>query len=215
MHRPLPCWLVILIWFLDGVFINLRIGEKMKDMRKDHTLRTVPKSNRKIVVTKVKVKIGTLNTHINRSLTWLGQVVMLRKAWEYQIYQRVVNWRRTKNTMAKRKRTNNDLQNTMHRKPKIEQDEPYKKPEVNPGAPEGFQLQLPLYIWHSSCYSCNFMDGSLRFFWNGVIMHVFSFCEWNIKPEKQKQELEKKNRVIRGIPKRSAYNCSLSVLSKR
>jgi hypothetical protein len=50
----------------------------MKDMRKGHTLRTVPKSNRKIVVT--KVKIGTLNTHINRSLTWLGEVVMLRKA---------------------------------------------------------------------------------------------------------------------------------------
>jgi hypothetical protein len=39
--------------------------------------------------------------------------------------------------MAKRKRTNNDLQNTIHRKAKIEQDEPHKKPGVNPGAPEG------------------------------------------------------------------------------
>jgi hypothetical protein len=40
--------------------------------------------------------------------------------------------RRTDNTMAKRKRTNNDLQNI-----KIEQHEPHYIPGVNSGASEG------------------------------------------------------------------------------
>ena len=46
--------------------------------------------------------------------------------------------RRTENTMVKRKKTNNNLQNTitLHRKLKIEHHETHEESEVNSCAPE-------------------------------------------------------------------------------
>ena len=49
------------------------------------------------------------------------------------------------NTMAQRKRRNNDLQNiTQKFKLKFEEHESLQKPEANSGAPEGLAVPVPL-----------------------------------------------------------------------
>jgi hypothetical protein len=49
---------------------------------------------------------------------------------------RTINWRRTDNTMSKRKRTkgHTTIYKTLHRKLKTQQHEPFYKPKVNSGA---------------------------------------------------------------------------------